>query len=101
MEKLREIIAKALRLGPSSKEALADEIDRNIKTARAEMIRSGVSVKLAESDNVLVEDAIITYTMMRMGDTARMDNYKNSWEYQLDCIRKSTIDAESGENADV
>lgn len=97
MEELREIIAKALRLGPSSKEALSDEIDRNIKTARAEMIRSGVSAILAESDNTLVEDAIITYTMMKMGDASRAEQYRNGWEYQLDCLRKSTIRTESEE----
>lgn len=91
MADLNKIVADALRLGPSSRKALSEEIDRNIKTARAEMIRSGVSAILAKSSHELVEDAIVTFCMMKMGDASRMERYEEGWMYQLDCIRKSNI----------
>lgn len=90
MADLNKTVADALRLGPSSREYLSEEIDRNIKTARAEMIRSGVSEVLANSDHELIEDAIITFCMMRMGES-KTEKYEESWMYQLDCIRKSSI----------
>lgn len=91
MANLNETIANALRLGPSSREKLSDEIDRNIRTARAEMIRSGVSDVIANSNHDLIVDAIVTYTMMKMGDASRSEQFRNGWEFQLDCIRKSNI----------
>lgn len=100
---LKESIIQALRLGTASAKALGTEIDRNIKTARAEMIRSGVSDIIAESSHELVEDAIVTYCLMKMGKESRYEQYKESWEYQLDCIRKSNIviEVEMEEETDV
>jgi len=86
---LKESIIQALRLGTASAKALGTEIDRNIKTARAEMIRSGVSDMVANSSHDLVEDAIITFGLMKMGPEEKYEQNKESWEYQLDCIRKS------------
>lgn len=91
MANLNEIVANALRLGPSSRTKLSGEIDRNIRTARAEMIRSGVSDVLANSDYDLIVDAIVTYCMMKMGDSSRTEQFREGWEYQVDCIRKSNI----------
>lgn len=106
MADLNKTVADALRLGPSSRTALSEEIDRNIKTARAEMIRSGVSDIIANSSHELIEDAIVTFCMMKMGDSSRTDRYEEGWMYQLDCIRKSSIklskeEETSGGNEDV
>ena len=86
---LKDSITKALRIGTASAEALDSEITRIIRTARAEMIRSGVSDKIANSSHDLVEDAIVSFSLMKMGPEERYEQYKESWEYQLDCIRKS------------
>ena len=80
---LKESIAKALRLGTASAKALNSEIERNIKAARAEMIRSGVSEIVAGSSHELVEDAIITYCLMKMGKETRYEQFKEGWEYQM------------------
>ena len=88
---LKDSITKALRIGTASAEALNDEIERYIRTARAEMIRLGISDDVANSSHELIEDAIIVFCLMKMGSAARYEQYKESWEYQLDCIRKSTI----------
>lgn len=99
MADLKKTVADAMRLGPSSRVALSEEIDRNIRTARAEMIRSGVSDILANSNHELIEDAIVTFCMMKMGDSSRMEKYEEGWMYQLDCIRKSSIKTSESEEA--
>lgn len=86
---LKDSIAKALRIGTASANALGNEFDRVIRTARAEMIRSGVSDVVANSSHDLVEDAIISFSLMKMGPEEKYEQHKESWEYQLDCIRKS------------
>ncbi|MBP3617926.1 MAG: hypothetical protein J6J38_07805 [Lachnospiraceae bacterium] len=86
---LKDSIAKALRIGTASAKALDSEFERHIRTARAEMIRSGVSDVLANSSHDLIEDAIITFCLMKMGPKEQYEQNKESWEYQVDCIRKS------------
>lgn len=88
---LKDSIAKALRIGTASAKALDSEFERHIRTARAEMIRSGVSDVLANSSHDLIEDAIISFCLMKMGPSEHYERNKESWEYQLDCIRKSKI----------
>lgn len=92
---LLDSIVSALRLGDTSAKTLTPEINRNIKTARAELIRSGVSEVIAESEHPLIEEAIVTYALMKMGRESLYDRYKESWEYQVDCIRKSSLVCES------
>lgn len=92
MTDLEKAVANALRL---SDEAATDErmlatIQRNIRTARAELIRSGLAENVANEDgNVLVEDAIITFCMARMGDEGEADRYENIFKYQQENLRKS------------
>lgn len=93
---LNEAVKTALRLGETAGNALAGEIDRNIETARAEMIRAGVSASAVASGHKLVENAIVTYCLMNLGDKGLYDRYKESWEYQVDNLRKSSL-----ENKDV
>ena len=46
-QSLIDTVATALRLGSTSKTELSSEIQRNINTARSEMIRSGVKNEVA------------------------------------------------------
>ena len=75
-------------------EALDDLLTKQIATARAEMVRAGVPEDVAnDDDNMCVADAIITFCQMRNADTVtELEQYSTSWQYQLDCIRKSTFD---------
>jgi hypothetical protein len=66
---------------------------KQIVTARAEMVRAGISKEVAnDEDNPLITDAVITFCQMRNADTINeSEQYSNSWKYQLDCLRKSTF----------
>ena len=68
---------------------LDSEIDSNIATARAELIRLGVSEPKAQSDDALIDDAVLAFVMYKMADR---DNEKRfeAWQYQADCLRKSS-----------
>lgn len=82
-------VITALRLGTASAKALDSEVDRHIKVARAEMIRAGVSVIVAKSSHALVHEAIVVYCQMKLGEAAKYEQFKESWEFQLDNLRKS------------
>ncbi len=72
---------------------LDDEIEKVIASARQEMIRAGVSTAVAngeDTDSVeIVETAIKTYAKMYYADTKDGEKYAESFEYQLDNIRKT------------
>lgn len=89
MTDLEKAVANALRLSDAAAEKLLDTIQRNINTARAELIRSGVGEEVANSNAPLVEDAIITFCMVRMGDEEMMNRYQRSFENQQENLRKS------------
>lgn len=89
---LRDTVKTALRLGVAAGNALSDEIDRNIEAARAELIRAGVPKEVAESGQTLIENAIVTFCLMNLGNQNLYERYKESWEYQMDCIRKSDME---------
>lgn len=91
----------ALRI---SHTALDSDILDTIQTARAEMVRSGVSEVVAGSSLDVVEMAIKTYCLyVYANDTKMADGYFTSWQYQLDNIRKSslTVPDQEGAEADV
>lgn len=89
---LRDTVKTALRLGAAAGEALSPEIDRNIETARAELIRAGVPKEVAESGQILIDNAIVTFCLMNLGSQSLYERYRESWEYQVDCIRKSDME---------
>jgi len=89
MTDLEKAVARALRLSDSAATKLLDTIQRNISTARAELIRSGITSTVANSSAPLVEDAIITFCMVRMGDEELQNRYQRSFEYQQENLRKS------------
>lgn len=72
---------------------LDDDIEDTINTARAELIRSGCSAEVAESNLDIIQMAIKTYCQFVYADDQKLkDGYEKSWLFQLDNIRKSTID---------
>lgn len=82
-----ERIKRALRI---THNLLDEEIDETINVARAEIIRSGVDEAVAEKDDVLINSAIKTYCLFVLSnDEKKRDGLWRSWEYQLDCLRKS------------
>lgn len=82
-----EKVKLALRI---SHNLLDVDINETIDTARAELIRSGVSKKYANSNHPLVESAIKTYCLfVYANDDKKTQGYFDSWQYQMDNIRKS------------
>jgi uncharacterized phage protein (predicted DNA packaging) len=70
---------------------LDSDIESTIDTARAELIRSGVYAKKANSEDALVESAIKTYCLfVYSNDDKRAQGFFESWQYQLDNLRKSS-----------
>lgn len=70
---------------------LDSDIEDTINTARAELIRSGVPVEVANSNEDIVEMAIKTYCLFIYSDEKKQDGYFNSWLYQMDNLRKSSL----------
>ncbi|MCM1192902.1 MAG: hypothetical protein NC123_15660 [Butyrivibrio sp.] len=96
MTDIEKAVAEALRLSEAAAEKLQATIRRNILTARAELIRSGVPAVLAESENPLVEDAVITYCLYKMDDESMTERQWSAFQYQQDNLRKSTIKEPGG-----
>ena len=81
-----EIVKDALRI---RHKALDDEIERLISTARADIIRVGVDAILAQSDDDLVIQAIVTYCLLNMSsDPELMDKYKRAYDIQIEGLRR-------------
>lgn len=91
MTKLEKDVAAALRLSEKAAEKLSAVIQRNIIAARAELIRSGVAESLAQSEDPLVEDAVITFCLYKMDDEAGRERNWSAFQYQQDNLRKSGI----------
>ena len=89
----KQSVINALRISAASAEALDSEIDRNINVARAELLRAGCSRDLSDGDNDLVISAIVSFCQMAMGSNDRHERYKEAWLFQVENIRKSTIEA--------
>lgn len=71
---------------------LDSDILSTIEAARAELIRSGVSDEVANSDLDIVELCIKTYCQyVYASDSKTSEGFFKSFQYQLDNLRKSTI----------
>lgn len=82
-----EKVKLALRI---SHNLLDSDIEDTIKTARAELIRSGCSKEYADSGHSLIVSAIKTYCLyVYTNDEKRAQGFFESWQYQIDNIRKS------------
>lgn len=87
---LEKAIASALRLSASATQILLPEIQRNIQVAEAELIRSGVpESEILKADRPLVDEAVITYCLMNMGDEDKYELYFTAFTYQQDNLRKT------------
>lgn len=85
---LLEKVKVALRI---NHDYLNTDINDTIATARQEMIRAGVDSEVANGDSDLVVMAIKTYCLFVYATEKAKEGFWNSWEYQLDCIRKSNL----------
>jgi len=95
---LRDDVKLALRIQTN---LLNDEIDDTIEEAGAELIRSGVPSEVVSAQGSLIRRAIITYCQMRLANDKTMtEGYQRSFEYQQDCLRKSTLTEEDTEAGD-
>lgn len=96
-----ELLAKvklALRI---SHTLLDSDIEDTIKTARAELIRSGISEEIANSNLDIVEMAIKTYCLFVYANDSKLgEGYFASWQYQLDNLRKSSLTVPEDEESD-
>lgn len=90
-----EKVKVALRI---SHNCLDNDIQDTIATARAEMIRSGVVAdKVNDEEDALITNAIKTYCLfVYSSDSNKTEGYWTSWQYQLDCLRKSQGYAKEG-----
>lgn len=89
---LADKVKLALRI---SHNLLDGEIADVIASARKEMARAGVSEEVANSDLEIVETAVKTYALeYYASDTKEAERFSNSFKYQLDCIRKSSLTVE-------
>ena len=91
-----EKVKLALRI---SHNLLDSDIQGTIDIARAELIRSGVSEEKANGNDVLVESAIKTYCLfVYTNDDKRAQGFFESWQYQLDNLRKSSEYSEGSDS---
>lgn len=69
---------------------LDSEIDRLVKTARANMKRAGVCEEKANSDDDLIIEAIVAFALAKLAETPELqDKYEESYKIQIDELRKS------------
>lgn len=98
MATINEKVKLALRI---SHNLLDDEISDVIKSGRQEMIRAGVENEVAESTLEVVETALKTYALAYYSEPSVAEKYTESFKYQLDNIRKSTLEVPEEVTEDV
>jgi len=89
MTDLERAVARALRLSDNAATNLLSEIQRNIEVAKAELIRSGVGADVISIEGPLVDEAIITFCCMKMGEEDQYERLFDAFTYQQDNLRKS------------
>lgn len=81
-----ETVKQAARI---SHNALNFEIVRLEGVARSELIRAGVPATAAGGNDSLIEQAVITYILSKIGSTDKeREENKESFIYQIDNLRK-------------
>ena len=88
MTDLVKAVANALRLSTSAATALEETIQRNIDAGKAELIRSGISEETVNAGGALIEDCIISFCMVRLGEESDREWNENAFRTQQDNIRK-------------
>lgn len=92
MATINEKVKLALRI---SHNILDDEISDVIQSGRQEMVRAGVSNEVAESTLEIVETALKTYALAYYSEPSVAEKYTDSFKYQLDNIRKSSLQVQT------
>lgn len=92
MATINEKVKLALRI---SHNILDDEISDVIQSGRQEMVRAGVSNDVAESSLEIVETALKTYALAYYSEPSVAEKYTDSFKYQLDNIRKSSLQVQT------
>ena len=70
---------------------LDSEIEDCIASAKAEMLRAGISQSAIDNQDNLIEMAIKTYCLAHYSNNEKMaEGYENSFQYQLENLRKSS-----------
>lgn len=92
MATINEKVKLALRI---SHNLLDDEISDVIQSGRQEMVRAGVSNDVAESTLEIVETALKTYALAYYSEPSVAEKYTDSFKYQLDNIRKSSLQVQT------
>lgn len=94
MTDLERYCISALRLSEASANALLEEIQLKIEVARAELIRSGVPIDIANDDeNKLVVNCIIKYVISEM-DSLENERIKafDIFRLSMEELRKSVVE---------
>lgn len=85
---LLDDVKTALRISHTK---LDTEISATIQAAKAEMARAGIETTSISDTDALIVDAIKTYCRYSFASDLKMrEGFFMSWQYQLDCLRKST-----------
>ncbi len=92
MATINEKVKLALRI---SHNLLDDEISDVIQSGRQEMVRAGVSEEVANSTLEIVETALKTYALAYYSEPSVAEKYTDSFKYQLDNIRKSSLQVQT------
>lgn len=80
-------VKMALRI---SHDKLDTEIQATIDAAEAEMERAGIAESAIDTSDALIADAIKTFCKYSFSSEGKMrEGFFTSWQYQLDCLRKS------------
>lgn len=66
------------------------EIVRHVGAAKRELVRRGVPETLADGDNPLVVEAVVTYCLGKLAeDIDKAEYYERAFDIQTDGIRKA------------
>ena len=89
-------VKTALRISHTK---LDGEIQATIDAAKAEMARAGiVESAIADTDPLIVDAVKVYCKYVFAADEKRREGFFQSWQYQLDCLRKSSDYAEVTED---
>lgn len=84
-----EKVKLALRISHTK---LDTEIQDTIDTAKKEMERAGILSAMILETDALILDAIKTFCKYSFASDENMrEGYFESWQYQLDCLRKTEV----------
>lgn len=100
LTKEEQNVVDALRLSAPAAEKLLTTIQRHIAASKAEMQRVGIPSAYIDADGELIQNAVTDYCLARMDDIDHRKDYQDAFDYQIDCLRKSSKTLGIRENDD-